>query len=249
MNLWMFPVFSALGLAAGFLNVMAGGGSLITMPVMIFMGIPPATANGTNRVALLIQNITAVGGFRQKGYFDLKLSAKLAVCTLPGSILGAIAAVKIDPAWFNRILAVIMVGVLVTTLRKKSQKPAGDPDAVTQKQLLFSYLGMIFVGFYGGFIQAGVGFIIMAVLHSALKLNLVRVNMHKVFIVGVYMIPSLLVFAVLDRVLWLPGLALALGTAMGAILATRLQVKKGEGPIRVVFSLAIVAMAVKLALF
>ena len=246
MEAWHYLLLSVLGVVAGFLNVMAGGGSLITMPVMIFIGMTPAAANGTNRVALLMQNITAVTRFRQKGFFDLKLSFSLALCTLPGAIAGAVAAVKIDPLWFKRLLAVVMIGVLLTTLKKPNTKDSHPGERIDKAGLILAHLGMLFVGFYGGFIQAGVGFILMAILRGMLKLDLVRVNMHKVFIIGVYMLPTLLVFALMDQVYWLAGLALAVGTATGAWLATQLQIKRGEGPIRIVFAIAVVALAVKL---
>jgi hypothetical protein len=106
---------------------------------------------------------------------------------------------------------------------------------------------MVFVGFYGGFIQAGVGFILMAVLYDLLQLDLVRVNMHKVFIVGVYMVPSLLVFALSGEVDWLAGSLLAAGNAAGAWAGSNVAVKGGDKVIRIVFAIAVVAMAVKLA--
>jgi uncharacterized membrane protein YfcA len=107
---------------------------------------------------------------------------------------------------------------------------------------------MLGVGFYGGFIQAGVGFIIMALLRACLRLDLVRVNAHKVFVIGVYMLPSLLVFALQDQVDWLAGGILAIGTAGGAWIATHLQVKKGERVVRAVFLVAVLAMAARLAI-
>ena len=243
MELWQYGLLSAVGVVAGFLNVMAGGGSLITMPLMIFMGLSPASANGTNRVALVAQNLSAIASFRKKGFSDFRLSLTLALCTLPGAALGAWAAVAIDPAWFKRILAVVMVGALVEVLRPKAK--AVKPGEGTVRRLP-AYLGMVAVGFYGGFIQAGVGFILMALLHGLLRLDLVRVNMHKVFIVGVYMVPSLAVFALSGDVRWLAGLLLAVGNAAGGWLGAHASVKGGERVIKVVFALAVVAMAGKL---
>jgi hypothetical protein len=106
---------------------------------------------------------------------------------------------------------------------------------------------MVGIGFYGGFIQAGVGFLIIASLQGLLLLDLVRVNMHKVFIIGCYMVPSLIVFAINGNVEWLAGLVLAVGNAAGAWIAVRLAVSRGEQIIRVVFAAAIVAMAIRLA--
>jgi hypothetical protein len=107
---------------------------------------------------------------------------------------------------------------------------------------------MIGVGFWGGFLQAGVGFLIMPILYQLLRLDLIRVNMHKVFIVGIYTVPALLVFALEGKVWWLGGLALAVGNAAGAWLATRVTITHGERAIRVVFVAAVIAMGVKLIL-
>jgi uncharacterized membrane protein YfcA len=244
--IWHYPLLAVVGLVAGFQNVMAGGGSLLTLPVMIFLGLSPAEANGTNRVALLTQSVTAVVDFRRQGFSDWRRSLTLALCTVPGAVAGAVAAVKIDPVWFKRFLALVMIGVLVLVLRKPRTPAEVEVDESGRRDLVLAHLAMLGVGFYGGFIQAGVGFILMAILRGLLRLDLVRVNMHKVFVVGVYMLPSLAVFALLDQVLWVAGLVLAVGNGTGAFIATRLQVKKGEGPVRVVFAIAIVAMAVKL---
>jgi len=233
----------AIGVVAGFVNVMAGGGSLLTLPAMIFMGMSPATANGTNRIALLAQNITSVNEFRRNGLEDFRLSLTLGLCTLPGAVLGAVAAVQIDPLWFKRLLAAVMIGVLVVTLKKP--KPATVGGATHPG---WAHLGMIGVGFYGGFIQAGVGFILMALLRGLLHLDLVRTNMHKVFVVGMYMVPSLFVFAATGQVRWLAGGVLAVGNSVGGWLGTRFQISRGEGVVRVVFAVAVIAMAIKLIL-
>lgn len=233
----------AVGLVAGFMNVMAGGGSLLTMPAMIFMGMSPATANGTNRIALLAQNITSVSEFRRKGLADVRLSLTLGLCTLPGAVLGAFAAVSIDPLWFKRLLAAVMIGVLVLTLKNPKPATGGGPTHPR-----WAHVGMIGVGFYGGFIQAGVGFIFMALVRGLLHLDLVRTNMHKVFVIGMYMVPSLLVFVATGQVRWLAGAALAAGNSLGGWLGTRFQISRGEGVVRIVFAVAVVAMAVKLLL-
>ncbi len=244
MHIWQYAMLVGLGGIAGFMNVLAGGGSLMTMPVMIFLGMSPAMANGTNRVAIMAQNVVAVGNFRRKGFSDFKLSLTLALCTLPGVVIGSFVAVQMNPVWFKRILAVVMVGALVMILRGSGgRRGAGDKPAHTA----WAHVGMVLVGFYGGFIQAGVGFILMAVLYDLLQLDLVRVNMHKVFIVGVYMVPSLLVFALSGEVDWLAGSLLAVGNAAGAWAGSNVAVKGGDKIIRVVFAIAVVAMAVKLA--
>ena len=189
MDLWQLILLALIGYLTGFINVMAGGGSLLTMPVMVLMGMPGPVANGTNRVAILAQNITAVTGFFRQGFSDFKLSLSLSLCALPGALIGAYFGTKLQGLWFNRVLAGVMITVMVLMSVKKhnpvSVTTTGPPE---QKRLIAAHILMAVAGFYGGFIQAGVGFILMAILHRVLGLDLVRVNMHKVFIIGTYTI-------------------------------------------------------------
>lgn len=240
MEWWQPAVLALVGTLAGAVNVVAGGGSLLTLPLMIFLGLDPATANGTNRVALLMQNATAVRTFRRLGLSDLRLSATMGLCTVPGAVLGAVAAVEIDPEAFRIVLAVVMVAAGVAILLP----PSGRPSA--RRRPVLAHLAMVGVGFYGGFIQAGVGFLLMAALRRLLVLDLLRVNMHKVAVVLLYTVPSLAVFAVTGHVSWLAGLALGVGNAAGGWAGTRLQVRRGERVVRVVLVLAVAALAVRL---
>ena len=242
---WQLVSLSILGVIAGMLNVIAGGGSLLTLPAMVLMGVPGPVANGTNRVAILAQNISAVAGFRKKGFSDFKLSLTLSLCALPGAIAGAYVGTLVRGILFNRILAVIMILVLLQMALKKKSKPV-EASPVQPPRILLGHICIIGVGFYGGFIQAGVGFILMAVLHNVMRLDLVRVNMHKVFVVGFYTAAALGVFVWTGNVLWLPGIALAIGNSLGGWLGSQLSVKKGEPFIRKVLYITLTAMAVKL---
>ncbi len=259
LELWHYLLLAGLGLVAGTLNVLAGGGSLLTLPAMVFLGMDGPVANGTNRVAILAQNLTAVGGFRARGFSDFRLSFTLAMAALPGAIAGAWVGTLVRGELFNRILAVILLAVLVWMAierhRKKRQAKAnpakGTSEATSSEpiprgRLVLGHLCLVVVGFYGGFIQAGVGFLLMAALHQGMGMDLVRVNMHKVFIVGVFTLAALVVFAARGQVLWIPGLALAVGNSLGGWIGSQLSVKKGEKWIRAVLYVTLIAMAVKL---
>jgi hypothetical protein len=249
MDLWQLILLALIGCLTGFINVMAGGGSLLTMPVMVFMGMPGPVANGTNRVAILAQNVTAVSGFFRQGFSDFKLSLSLSLCALPGAVIGAYFGTKLQGVWFNRVLAGVMIIVMILmSLKKHSPSGAATTGPLERKRLIAAHILMAAAGFYGGFIQAGVGFILMAILHRVLGLDLVRVNMHKVFIVGFYTIFALAVFAVRGNVQWIPGISLAAGNAAGAWVGSHIAVKKGERLIRIVFNSALVVLAIKLLL-
>lgn len=249
MPTWEWLVLVLVGCSAGFLNVMAGGGSLISMPVLVLMGMDGPVANGTNRVAILVQNISATGGFFRQGFSDFKLSLSLALCALPGAALGAYLGTRVGGALFNRILAGVMVAVMVLMARRKrdTQQIEGSA-ALRPKRVVAAHILMVGAGIYGGFIQAGVGFILMAILHRVLGLDLIRVNMHKVFIVGTYTLAALFIFASKGEVDWIAGAILAVGNAAGGWVATILAIKKGEKLIRIILYILLAVMAMKLVL-
>ena len=118
-----------VGVAGGFLNTVAGGGSALTMPVLIFLGMPSSVANGTVRVAIMLQNITAVAGFRSKGHFEPALALQLGLPALAGAVVGSRIAVDVPDAVFNAVLAGVMVLVLVSIFFKP--KPADGQGAGT----------------------------------------------------------------------------------------------------------------------
>lgn len=245
MEYWHLLLLFGVGAAAGMINVMAGGGSALTLPALIFLGLDSALANGTNRVAILIQNIFAILSFRQEKFSEFKLSFKMAAWTLPGGILGAVAAVKISDALFQQILAIILIGVILSMMfspvNSKSQM-----ERIQKTDSWLVYLALFGIGFYGGFIQVGVGFLLMAALFHLLKISLVKVNMHKVFIVFIYTIPVLLVFAWNGKIDWALGLSMAAGNSFGAWWAAKLSIKKGENLIRMVLFIAIFIIIMKL---
>ena len=234
-----------VGSLAGFINVMAGGGSTITLPTLIFLGLDSSLANGTNRVAILIQNISGILSFRQEKYHKFKMSLKLASFTLPGAIAGAIIATNISDKLFQKILAYVLIGIIISLLLPRPNQKKIE-DSQYHQNSWFIYPAMVAVGFYGGFIQAGVGFLLMASLYHLMRLDLVHVNMHKIFIVFIYTIPALLIFFLTHNVDLKFGLILAAGNAFGAWWSAKISVKKGEGVIRIILILAILMMSLKL---
>jgi uncharacterized membrane protein YfcA len=232
-----------VGLLAGVINVMAGGGSSLTLPALIFMGLDSAAANGTNRIGILLQGMFSTLSYRKEKLSEIEKSVKLSLLTLPGAVLGALLALKISNEWFDRILGIVMIGVIISMLipQSKLQISAGG-----ERKSWLIYPVMFAVGFYGGFIQVGVGFLIMAALYHLLRIDLIRVNMHKVFITMIYTVPALFIFIWSGNVDWLLGLSLAAGTSIGGWWAVRFSIKGGERVIRYVMVLAIFIIALKL---
>ncbi|MBT2968869.1 MAG: sulfite exporter TauE/SafE family protein [Candidatus Thiodiazotropha sp. (ex Ctena orbiculata)] len=248
MEFWQIIILALVGVAAGWINVMAGGGSLLTVPVMLFMGVPGPVANGTNRIAILAQNVTAVATFRRRGYSDFKLGMSLATAASLGALFGASVGVHLEGEWFDRVLALVMIAVMVlmATGHDKVKPIGGEARA---QNLVAGHLLMVGAGFWGGFIQIGVGFILMPILHRVMVLDLVRVNMYKVLIVLVYTVVALIVFTSQLELLWWTGLGLAVGNSIGGWLGAHTTVSHGETMIRGVLFLALSAFIVKLLFF
>jgi len=236
------------GVVAGFMNTLGGGGSLLTLPMLIFLGSPAAVANGTNRIALMVQNIVGVSNFRRKGFFYPKLGIILAIPAVFGSLLGARFAISVPEELFQKILAVIMIVVLILILTRPEKKFLKEIEGenLSTARLVVSIFVFFGVGLYGGFINAGVGFVIIVALTLITGMSLVKINSLKLFIVFIYISSSLVVFIIHGKVDWILGLTLAIGNALGAYLGSNFAVSKGDKWIRVFIVIAILSMSAKL---
>lgn len=242
----LFIILLFAGAVAGFLNVLAGGGSAITIPIMIFLGFDATIANGSNRIAIQVEALTAVAAFKKQQHSDFPLSLKLSLMTLPGGIVGALYAVKIDDELFTKILGFVMILIVVSLVVPKSELVEHAKQHKWKNWLAWPV--MFAVGFYGGFIQAGVGFVIMATLLHLYGMDLVKINMHKVFIVMVFTVPAVLVFIVTDNVNWFAAVALSVGMVIGTLIAVKLAITKGEKLVRIVLGISLLIIGGKLLL-
>lgn len=243
---WKLLLLALIGFIAGIINIVAGGGSLLTLPILIFLGLPPNMANGTNRIAIIIQNIFAVKGFQSKGINTFPFSLYLAIPATLGAIIGAFAGVKIQGELFNKILAIIMVLLVVYMAVKPKASAKETLERITGKHFWWGMLAFFIVGLYGGFIQAGVGFIMLLALSSIHRISLVKSNAIKVFVALIYSLAAVTVFAYNDMISWKYGLVLSVGNATGGWLMSRYSVKKGDGFVRVFLIVMIIFMALKL---
>jgi uncharacterized membrane protein YfcA len=245
-SIWQIIVVVVVGIVAGFVNTLAGGGSLLSVPALIFVGLPATVANGTNRVAILMQNVTAVAGFKQHGVADFKFSLGLSVPAVVGAVVGAKLAVDLSDAMFQKVLAAVMLLVMGLILWNPTRRWQGDQAILSPKRRLLAMVAFFFVGVYGGFIQAGVGFVIIATLVLITGLDLVHTNSHKVFVVGVYTLAALATFALSGKVNWGIGLVLGMGNGIGGWIGSQWAVVGGEKWLKVVLAVAVVAIAAKL---
>lgn len=229
------------GLAAGFINTLAGGGSSITLPVLEWVTGAPGVANATNRIAILLQNVVAVAGFQSGKAVPWRLALRLSVPAVAGGIGGALAATVLDPTSMRVALSVGIAFVALTAVLKppRSLRLHGVSEAIA----------FFLAGFYSGFVQVGVGFLLLACLVGGLGLDLVKANAAKVLIVLIVTVPVLIVFGLRGQLWIAEGLVLASGNMGGAWIASRLAIRKGTPWIRVIVVVAAVAAVTKLLLF
>ena len=197
---WLAAALLGAGVLAGFINTLAGGGGLLILPLLMLTGMGAALANGTMRVAVLIQSAEAVRQFNKRGTMPFAALPAILVPSLLGTLVGAVAA------------ALLMV------LRPAQMSPGPDAIPLSPNASLSGWLGLFLAGAYGGFVQAGVGFVLLAVLVGQLQYDLLRSNALKLAITGSFTVLALGIFVARDQVAWLPGLVVALGSLLGVRL-------------------------------
>ncbi len=242
---WLELVALAVaGVVSGAVNVIAGGGSFLILPLLLFFGLPASLANGTNRVGVLSQNLGGIIGFHRHGAVDWSWALKASIPAMAGAALGVWAALAVPDFAFRRILSVAMVAVTIWSLASHGRKPVAAADLKPPTHW-FVVLGFFVVGVYGGFIQAGVGFLVLAIT-SAAGMDLVRGNAVKLLSVMLLTLLSLAVFAGAGQVDWPRGLALGIGNWAGAVIGVRMAVLKGHKWLQQVVTITVILFAILL---
>jgi len=230
------------GLVAGTVNTLAGGGSLLTVPLLVLCGLPGSLANGSNRVGVLLQNVAAVWSFRTQGVSELRRTIPVLAPVLLGALIGAGVVSQLSDALFERIFGVVMLLLLVPTFvwRRTDADSSGRPWSRGTARVAF-----FLIGIYGGAFQAGVGLMLLLALDRS-GIDLVRANAQKVAVVGLLTAVSLPVFIANGQVAWLPAAMLAIGFSGGGALGARLAVREGERLIRPVVAIAVALLAARM---
>lgn len=213
----------AAGTGAGFVNAVAGGGSAITIPILIEI-VGGSVANGTNRVAVLLANAVSTVTFHRGGAVPWPRVRRLVVPTVAGAAAGAWVASQISPEVMQRVFGVVIAGVALSVALKPARWVRQREEALNEPWRTIVFLA---IGFYGGFVQAGVGFLLLAGLVLGGGLDLVRGNAAKVAIISAYSLVALLIFVGADQVDLRVGLVMGAGNVTGALTATRLALREG----------------------
>lgn len=239
----LLAALALTGIVAGFFNTVAGAGSLLTVPVLLVLGLPADAANATNRVGVLAQSVVGTAGFARAGALDGRALWRSAPPAVVGGVVGAWLATLVPERVLKWVLLATLLEVAWLMVRKKKEGEAAapPPGALRAAGLLFA------AGVYGGFAQAGVGLVLLAILARAMKLDLVRANAIKVAVVGLFTVAALLVFARAGAIRWFEGAVLAVGMVLGAAVAVRFAVRKSARLERAALVAVVVAVAAAIA--
>jgi uncharacterized membrane protein YfcA len=239
-------ILIAAGMLVGFINTLAGGGSTILYPILIFMGMPIHTAIGTSRVGFLAQGIFSVAGFKSKGVFLFPFNVYVAISAMLGGLLGAWLSLLTSAKSLTQILAFIMILIAILITVQSKIKKQYQTHHIKGKWLWISFIVYFLIGIYGGFIQAGMGFMIILAGLLVNHFKLTEANSIKALIVLVMTIPTLYMFAAKGFVNWQAGFAIAIGTAIGSWLTSRWSVHVNETYLRRFLAVVVVLLAIKL---
>jgi hypothetical protein len=245
MEWYTYIIVVGVGIVAGIINTLAAGGSMLTLPVLMALGLPPNMANGTNRIAIFLQNVVGVGSFHQKKVMDFGSGFRVGIPAALGAVAGAFIAVNLNDAAMKLAIAAVMVVVFLLILIKPNQWIHGHGET-PPIPYVWQVIIFFMVGMYGGFIQAGVGFFLLVSLVMGAGFDLVKANALKLFVILLYTPVALLIFFLNGDVhLWM-GLVLAAGNMLGAWIGTSMAVKRGANFIRYFVLVAIVVAIVHL---
>ncbi len=237
------------GLLAGFINTIAGSGSLLTLPLLMFIGLPPHMANGTNRVAIMLQSLVGTLGFRKEASLNRSTTIALGIPSVAGSIAGALLALALNAKAMERAIGFLLLIMFFVVLFRpeaglKDRKENAMPASSVKNFLIFFCIGI-----YGGFVQAGVGFFLLGGLVLGAGMSLVKANAIKNFLVFLYTPFALAVYMINSQVDYKAGLILSVGSMAGAWIGAKSAIKRGPVFVRYVLLVAVLVSAIQLIFF
>ena len=238
---WEAALLVVGGLLAGAINTVAGGGSMLTVPLLVLAGVPGNAANGSNRVGILTSNVAAVATFRRLGVDGLRHASRVVVPVVLGGLIGSFAVGRLlDDDTFERVFGLLMIPLVILSVRRPSNA-SGDRAWSTIKVVTVFLL----IGIYGGAFQAGVGLVLLAALTRS-GFDLVMSNSIKVIVSTAVTVVALPVFILSGDIAWAPALVLAAGFVVGGWLGAQASFRGGEVLIRRVMVVAALGLAGRL---
>lgn len=245
LTLWHYAAIAVLGILASIINILAGGGSNLILPLLMAFGVPPDIANASNRVGIFFQSLTGIRGFRNAGALPTHDLRGILLPMVAGGLVGSVLASVLPNQILKPALLVCILGVATLTFLKpqlllppQNVQERKVSDTRGAAVLLFA------VGIYGGFVQASTAFILLPVLAGVLHYNLLRANALKLVCTLAFTIVALAVFIVQGQIWWDVGLVLAAGNAIGSMIGVKIALKLSPNTLRtILFVMTVVAVA------
>ena len=241
----LYAALVAAGVAAGFINTMAGGGSLLTLPALMLLGLPANVANGTNRLGVVAQSLSGVVSFHREDKLHTDAILPVAAPTVVGAIVGASVAAWAPPDVLEPVLLGTMIAMAGLMLVRPKLVIAGEDEEPGHAwKSPKALVGLFLAGVYGGFVQAGVGFVLLATLSGVLRYDAVRANALKLVCTMLFSVASLAIFVYASQVEWIPAAILAAGTVLGSQIGVRFTLKVKARTLRVILFVCVVATSI-----
>jgi uncharacterized protein len=246
MEWYIYAALIVAGIIAGFINTLAGSGSLLTLPLLMFIGLPPTVANATNRIGVLLQSAVSSASFRQQKIFTIRESLWFVIPSVIGSVVGAMIAASFNEQIMRTIIGVLLIFMFFMILYKPERWINGREVDLQKRPKALVFIVFFLIGVYGGFIQAGVGFFLLAGLVYGAGTNLIKSNALKVFITLSFTVFAVAVFMITGQIDYRIGLILASGQVVGAFIASRIAVSWGPKFVRWVLLVVVFISALEL---
>ncbi|MFO7573594.1 MAG: sulfite exporter TauE/SafE family protein [Bacteroidales bacterium] len=246
MEWYIYVILVAAGIIAGFINMLAGSGSLITLPLLMFIGLPPTVANATNRIGILIQSIVGSASFRKQKAFTFRESVWFVIPSAAGAVLGALIASNFNEELMRRVIGGLLLFMFFMILYKPERWIVARNLDLHKAPKAWVFVVFFAIGVYGGFIQAGVGFFLLAGLIYGGGTDIIKANALKVFITGIFTIFAIGVFIFSSQIDYKIGFILASGNAVGAYLGSRVAVSWGPKFVRIVLLVVVFVSSLEL---
>lgn len=246
----MAGLLFVVGVLSGFINTLAGGGSMLTLPAMMMLGMPADVANGTNRVGVLMQSITGAKGFNDQDRLERTAILPVLIPTVGGALAGSLLA-SFLPVWVLEpvLLGAMVVMALIMVIRPETVAPPEGTEPYRLADRPIAGAGLFLAGVYGGFVQAGVGFILIAALAGGLRYDLVRTNALKTVCTAIFSAVALAVFALRGQVWWIPGVVLAIGSILGAMASVRFAINVSQNTLKWILFVMVTASCAGAVIF
>ncbi len=228
MELFYYLLVFVAGVAIAFINTISAAGSLVSLSVLMFTGLSPAEANATNRLPIIFQSFFSAKGFESKGVTGDSYKWWLAAACIPGAIMGAMFSLNVPAHIFNNALTGVMLFFLAITLVNPLKHRSKNEERTGPKYKITGLCCYFFIGFYGGFIQAGSGFFLMLPLLLLHRFDINKINYYKVFVTLFFSIAALAIFIWRGNIHWQYSLVMAAGASLGGWLTSRWSVTVNE---------------------